>query len=120
MPDTPIFPLDFEQFPLDNSKVQSLKPKIIIDEQKHKFKLLINIPGYKNDDVKVFAGNEKILVKAMDRMQLNCMNICKMYEAEYSLPAGISIEKLRKRHHDGVITLRGDFKQITDDTETNE
>lgn len=118
--DTPILPLDSNQYPLDDEKVQKLKPKIFIDAHKHKFKLLINIPGYKKDDVKVFAGNEKILVKAVDRMQLNCMNICKVYDAEYSLPAGMSIEKLRKWYQDGVLCLRGDFKQITDDTETNE
>lgn len=120
MPDTAILPLDFNQYPLDGRKVQNLKPKMMIDGHKHKFKLLINIPGYKKGDVKVFAGNEKIMVKALDRMQLNCMNICKVYDAEYSLPAGMSIGKLRKWHHDGVLCLRGNFKQNTDVANVNE
>lgn len=120
MSDAPILPLDFNQYPLNDEKVQNLKPKMIIDRSKHKFKLLINIPGYKKDDVKVFAGNDKIMVKAMDQMQLNCMNVCKVYEAEYSLPADISIKKLRKWYHNGVLCLRGNFKQNADDVKANE
>lgn len=114
MQDTPSLPLDFNQCCLNDEKVQKLKPKMIIDKSGQKFKLLINIPGYKNDDVKVFAGNDKIMVKAVDRMQLECMNVCKVYEADYSLPAGISIEKIRKRYHNGVLCLRGDIEQNTD------
>lgn len=116
MQDTHILPLDFNQYPLNDEKVQNLKPKMIIDESRHKFKLLINIPGYKNDDVKVFAGNDKIVVKAVDRMQLDCMNVCKVYEADYSLPADVSIETLRKWYHNGVLCLRGEIKQNADDT----
>lgn len=120
MADAFILPLDFNQYPLNDKKVQNLKPRMVVDAHKHKFKLLANIPGYKKDDVKVFAGNEKIVVKAVDRMQLDSINICKVYEAEYSLPAGMSIEKLRKWYHDGVLCLRGDYKQNTDDTAANE
>lgn len=117
MSDTPISPLDINQYPLNDVRVQNLKPKMIIDRNKRKFKLLISIPGYKKDDVKVFAWSEKIVVKAVDQMQLNCMSISKVYEAEYTLPADISIEKLRKLYHNGVLSLRGDFKANTDDDE---
>lgn len=113
MQDTPVSPLDLNQYPLNDEKVQKLKPKIMFDKSSHKFKLLINIPGYKKDDIKVFAGNDKIMVKAADRMQLDCINICKVYEAEYSLPAGIATEKLWKRYHNGVLCVRGDIKQTT-------
>lgn len=119
MPDAPILPLDSNQYPLNDEKIQNFKPQLIIDQNKQKFKLRINIPGYKKDDVKVFAGNEKIVVKAVDQMKLNCMNICKVYEAEYTLPADISIGKLRKWYQNGVLWLRGDFKEInTDDDAT--
>lgn len=116
MQDTSVLPLDFNRYPLNNEKVQNLKPKMIIDESRHKFKMIINIPGYKDGDVKVFAGNDKIMVKAVDRMQLESTNICKVYEADYSLPDGVAIEKLRKWYHNGVLYLRGDINQNTDDT----
>lgn len=82
---------------------------MLFDKSGHKFKLLVNISGYKSDEIKVFAGKEKIMVKAVDRMQLDCINICKVYEADYYLPAGIAIEKLRKSYLDGVLCVRGDI-----------
>lgn len=114
MQETPILPLDLDQYPLNDQKVENLKPKMMFDISSHKFKLLINLPGYKKDDVKVFAGDDKIMVKAVDQIKLNCINICKVLEADYSLPPGIAIEKLRKSYHNGVLYLRGDIKEITD------
>lgn len=117
MQDTSVLPLKLDQYPLNSERVEKLKPKMVFDSSRHKFKLLINVPGYKKDDIKVFAGNEKILVKAVDRMQIGRMNICKVYEADYSLPTGAVIQKLRKWFHNGILCLRGEIKQISNANE---
>lgn len=108
-----ILPLDLYRFPLSDEKVQKLKPKLSFDKKNSKFKLLINILGYRKDDIKVFAGMDTIMVKAVDRAQMNSVNVCKVYEAEYMLPPGIAIERISKSFSDGVLCVRGDVLQDT-------
>lgn len=116
MEETSVLPLELNQYPLDERKVEKLKPRLILDINNQKFKLLINLPGYKKDDIKVFAGNDKIMVKAMDKMKLDCINVYKVYEADYSLPPGVEVEKLRKSYHNDVLCLRGDIEKIPNNT----
>lgn len=107
-----VLPMDMDRNPLVCDKVLKLRPKIQIDCEKRTFKLTVNIPGFKSDDINVFAGNGKVAVKAADKTNLKNLNICKVYKAVYTLPPGVVMEKLRKSYHDDVLCIRGEIGKV--------
>lgn len=89
-----------------------MKPKIKVNCENNTFKLTLNIPGFKSEDVSVFAGNGKIAVKAVDKACLKNLNICKVYKAEYTLPPGVVMDKLRKSYQDDTLCIRGEIEKV--------
>lgn len=102
-----ILPADLNHHPINSEKISKMKPKIKVNCRCKTFKLIINLLGYEKEDINVYAGNGKVAVKAIDRMRYKKLNVCKVYKAEYKLPDGAIIEKLRKSFTDGVLCIRG-------------
>lgn len=102
-----VLPMDLDKYPIDSEKISKIKPKMRIDYENNTFKLTVNVAGFKKDDVNVFAGNGKIAVKAIGKVAFNNLNICKVYKAEYTVPAGVAMDKLRRSYQDGVLCIRG-------------
>lgn len=73
----------------------------------------MNIPGFKKEDIYVFAGDGKIAVKAVDKANFKNLNICKVYKAEHTLPPGAIIDKLRKTYKDDTLCVRGFMEKAT-------
>ena len=90
-----------------------MKPKMKINCDNDTFQLTMNIPGFKSEDINVFAGNGKIAVKAVDKARLKNLNICKVYKADYTLPPGAVMDKLRKSYQDDVLCIRGEIEKST-------
>lgn len=86
-----------------------MKPKLKINSDGNTFILTVNIPGFKNEDVNVFAGSGKIAVQAVDRTRFKNINVCKVYKANYTLPKGALMNKLRKSYQDGVLSVSGEM-----------
>lgn len=106
-----IFPLDLDRHPINSEKIAKMKPKLKIDADSSSFKLTVNLPGYKKEDVTVFAGHGKVAVQAVDRTRFKNLNVCKVYKANYTLPKGAVAENLRKSYHDGILCISGDIKK---------
>lgn len=108
-----VLPLDLDKQPVNKEKIAKMRPKIKINRESNTFKLTLNIPGYKKDDINVFAGSEKIAVKAVDRTRHINLNICKVYKAEYTLPTGVVMDNLRKSYQDGILCIRGEIERVS-------
>lgn len=110
---TLVLPIELDNHPINCDKVLKMKPKLKIDCESNTFTLTLNIPGFKNKDISVFAGSGKIAVKAVDRARLNNLNICKVYKAEYTLPPGVLMDKLRKSYQNDILCIRGEIEKVT-------
>lgn len=106
-----IFPLDLDRHPINSEKIAKMKPKLKIDADSNSFKLTVNLPGYKKEDVSVFAGTGKVAVQAVDRTRFKNLNVCKVYKANYTLPKGAVAEKLRKSYNDGILCISGEIQK---------
>lgn len=106
-----IFPLDLDRHPINSEKIAKMKPKLKIDAGSKSFKLTVNLPGYKKEDVNVFAGNGKVAVQAVDRTRFKNLHVCKVYKANYTLPKGAVVEFLRKSYQDGILCISGEIRQ---------
>lgn len=104
-----VLPMDLDKHPIDGEKISKMKPKMKIDCDNNTFKLTMNIPGFKKEDISVFAGNGKIAVKAIDKVIFKNLNICKVYKSEYVLPTDVALDKLRRSYQDGVLCIRGEI-----------
>lgn len=104
-----VLPMDLDKHPIDSEKISKMKPKMKIDCDNNTFKLTMNIPGFKKEDINVFAGNGKIAVKAIDKVIFKNLNICKVYKSEYVLPTDVALDKLRRSYQDGVLCIRGEI-----------
>lgn len=109
--------MDKDTNPLVCDKVLKLKPKITIDAENHTFKLTVSIPGFKSDDVNVFAGNGVIAVRAADKTNVKDLDICKIYKADYTLPPGTVMERLRKSYKDDILCISGEIEKVRSCTE---
>lgn len=110
-PSTMVLPIELDKHPINCDKVLKMKPTLKINRENNTFKLSMNIAGFKSDDISVFAGNGKIAVKAVAKANLTNLNICKVYKAEYTLPIGAVIEKLRKKYQNDVLCIRGEIEK---------
>lgn len=110
---TLVLPIELDKHPINCDKVLKMKPKLKIDCEANTFILTLNIPGFKNEDISVFAGSGKIAVKAVDRARMKNLNICKVYKAEYTLPPGVLMEKLRKSYQNDILCIRGEIEKVT-------
>lgn len=106
-----VLPLELDRHPINSEKISRMKPKLQINGDKNTFKLTVNIPGFKNEDVNVFAGGGKIAVQAVDRTRFKNINVCKVYKANYTLPKGTLLDNLRKSYQDGILSVSGEFEK---------
>lgn len=109
---TLLLPIELDNHRINYDKVLKMKPKLKIDCVASTFTLTLNIPGFKNEDISVFAGKGKIAVKAVDQTRLNNLNICKVYKAEYTLPSGVLMDKLRKSYQNEILCIRGEIEKV--------
>lgn len=110
--------MDKDTHPLVCEKVLKLKPKIQIDADNHTFKLTVNIPGFKSDDINVYAGNGNVIaVRAVDKTKVKNLDICKIYKADYALPPGTVMDRLRKSYKADVLCISGEIDKVRSCTE---
>lgn len=105
-----ILPMNLDKDPINKEKIMKMKPKLRIDDERRKFELTFDIPGFCSDDINVFAGNGRIAIKAVDKTKLNHLHLCKVYKAEYPLPIGVLTETLRKLYKDGTLWIHGEIE----------
>lgn len=111
-PSTMVLPIEMDKHPVNCEKVLKMKPKMKINCDNNTFQLTMNIPGFKSEDINVFAGNGKIAVKAVDKARLKNLSICKVYKVDYTLPPGVVMEKLRKSYQDSILCIRGEIEKL--------
>lgn len=102
-----VLPLELDRHPINSEKIAKMKPQFKINDDGNSFQLTMYIPGFKKDDVNVYAGNGKIAVQAIDRIRFKNLNVCKVYKANYTLPKGAILANLRKTYQDGILIING-------------
>lgn len=108
-----ILPMELDKNPINHQKVLRMKPKMKINHENRTFQITMEIPGFKNEDITVFAGNGKISVKAVDKTRFKNVLVCKVHKADYSLPPGVLMDKLRKSYKNDVLCIRGEIEKNT-------
>lgn len=106
-----VFRMELDKNPINCENMLKMKPKIRMDCANTRFEMVMSIPGFESEDIGVFAGNGKVVIKAIDRVRIKNFNICKVYKADYTLPSGAIIEKLRKSYKDDTLCIRGEIQK---------
>lgn len=98
-----------EKFPIDKERVEKMRPKIEISHENNSFALFWHIPGFRKENICVYGSSNRIAIKANDKAEGEDMKVCKIYNATYTLPHRVAVEKLRKSYENGTLKVYGIF-----------
>lgn len=93
--------------PIDNAKVLQKTPQIEIDSKNKTFHVEINIPGFGDDEIEVFADGGKITINAVSKKEVQNFNLCKVHKVSFNLPANNLIKDFEKVLEKGELKLKG-------------